>query len=289
MKLLITAYTFDASAQTITFTGYGSILLESVLLITNVTDNIIIYNFADTAKGGSASTNVLTLDYDTTTMDDADDLQIFYDDTAIETPLTDTEIRATALPVSGTVTADLGATDNAVLNAIDAVLDTIYTELQVKADPTETQEVAGDVAEDAAVGGNPVLTGGRYDASDRSLDSGDVGAIAITEEGFVKSEEVNIGLSGASADGSVTLVANTWTAIPSGTPPSVPYQLIITIETASPGVVRKSFDNGGTPGATNGNKWRDVDKDWGVVLAGDNVVYVASDATDDINWTTNII
>lgn len=78
MKILVTNYTFDASAQTVTFSQYPSIDLERVLLITNVTDNIIIYNFASSTLGGSASTNVLTLDYDTTTMDDADELQIHY-------------------------------------------------------------------------------------------------------------------------------------------------------------------------------------------------------------------
>jgi hypothetical protein len=42
--------------------------------------------------------------------------------------LTDTELRATPVPVSGTVTANLSATDNAVLDTIDAVLDTIKTD-----------------------------------------------------------------------------------------------------------------------------------------------------------------
>lgn len=78
MKILVTNYTFDASAQTITFSQFPSIDLERVLLITNVTDNIIIYNFASASLGGSASTNVLTLDYDTTAMDDADELQVHY-------------------------------------------------------------------------------------------------------------------------------------------------------------------------------------------------------------------
>lgn len=82
MKILITNYTFDASEKTITFGDYGSIVLDSVLLITNVTDNIIIYNFANPSLGGSVATNVLTLDYDTTSMSDTDDLQIFYEDTA---------------------------------------------------------------------------------------------------------------------------------------------------------------------------------------------------------------
>jgi hypothetical protein len=46
--------------------------------------------------------------------------------------------------------------------------------------------VAGAAAEDAAVVGDPVLTGGRYDSSDRSLDDGDVGALAVTAAGEVK-------------------------------------------------------------------------------------------------------
>lgn len=78
MKSLITNYTFDASAQTITFGDYAGITLDNVMLITNVTDQVIIYNFADSSKGGSVATNVLTLEYDTTSMSDTDDLQIWY-------------------------------------------------------------------------------------------------------------------------------------------------------------------------------------------------------------------
>ncbi len=82
MKIVISSYTFTASAGEIAFPDYTSILLERVLLIVNVTDNVIIYNFADNLKGGSAATNVLTLTYDTSLMDDTDDLLIFYDDPA---------------------------------------------------------------------------------------------------------------------------------------------------------------------------------------------------------------
>lgn len=73
--------TFDASAKTITFTEYALIYKENILLITNVTDGIDIYDFGDqTNLGGTVSTNVLSLTYNTTTMDDTDDLLIFYDD-----------------------------------------------------------------------------------------------------------------------------------------------------------------------------------------------------------------
>lgn len=77
--VLISEYTFDASAKTVTFDSFAEIDIKRVLTITNLEDNIIIYNFASNTTGGSASTNVLTLDYDTTTMSDADELQIYYD------------------------------------------------------------------------------------------------------------------------------------------------------------------------------------------------------------------
>jgi len=161
-----------------------------------------------------------------------------------------------ALTVDGTVTANLSATDNAVLDAIDAVLDTIKvdteeiegavetiegavsgSEMQVdvvaisaQSDgtyigdikfgeslpagsaaigklaansgvdigdvdvtslpaSTNTIEVVGDAAENAAAAGNPVLTGGRYDspgndnATVRALGDNDVGALALDPTG----------------------------------------------------------------------------------------------------------
>ena len=84
MKIKIDNYTFNKSAQTITFTDYTTIRLDSLLLITNVTDNIIVYNFASPLLGGTVSGNVLTLTYDTSAMDDTDSLQIFYDDPEVQ-------------------------------------------------------------------------------------------------------------------------------------------------------------------------------------------------------------
>lgn len=84
MKLQITNYQFNKTAKTVTFTDYTTIRLDSILLITNVTDNIIVYNFADPLLGGTVSNNVLTLTYDTSSMSDGDSLQIFYDDGNIQ-------------------------------------------------------------------------------------------------------------------------------------------------------------------------------------------------------------
>jgi len=87
MKILFENYNFNAAAKTVTFNTTDVITLEQLLIITNVTTNQIIYNFADPNAGGSISNNVLTLNYNTTTMFDNDVLQIFLDNSL--TPASD--------------------------------------------------------------------------------------------------------------------------------------------------------------------------------------------------------
>jgi hypothetical protein len=83
-KKLIYSYTFDASAQTVKIKGYY--LLRNLILITNTTDGVIIYNFADPAAGATTSYDAvidettITLAYNTTSMSDSDELQILLDD-----------------------------------------------------------------------------------------------------------------------------------------------------------------------------------------------------------------
>lgn len=102
MKQLVTNYTFNPATRQVTFTSLVTVDLAALLLITNVADNLIVYNFADPTKGASVAGNVITLDYATTAMDAGDVLQIFYEDGTA--PLTDTQLRATAVPVSGPLT-----------------------------------------------------------------------------------------------------------------------------------------------------------------------------------------
>lgn len=80
MKIRLTGATFDASAKTVVHTSFSDVTLAGIQLIVNVTDQVIIYNFADTAKGGTLSTDTLTLEHDTTAMDDADELMILVED-----------------------------------------------------------------------------------------------------------------------------------------------------------------------------------------------------------------
>ena len=81
-------YLFDASAREVIIPG--GIQREQLILITNVTDNKVIYNFSDpelTATTYSIQTDIrnvtttrVVLAYDTTGMSDTDKLQIIYDD-----------------------------------------------------------------------------------------------------------------------------------------------------------------------------------------------------------------
>ena len=83
MKKLITGYQFLASSRLVNFTEYGPtnpVILDNLLLITNVSKGQIIYNFADTAATGIVnSTSGFLLGYNTTSMANTDRLQIFYD------------------------------------------------------------------------------------------------------------------------------------------------------------------------------------------------------------------
>lgn len=87
MKILFEDYTFNAASKEVTFNTTSAIGLSQLLLITNVTTNTIIYNFADSNTGGTITNNVLTLDYDTTLMNNLDSLQIFLD--SLLTPASD--------------------------------------------------------------------------------------------------------------------------------------------------------------------------------------------------------
>ena len=77
--MLRTDYTFDASAKTITFTD--SVIIGNLKAIINSIDEITIYNSVSIITTGTLVGKVLTLAYDTSSMSDDDDLQIFYEET----------------------------------------------------------------------------------------------------------------------------------------------------------------------------------------------------------------
>jgi hypothetical protein len=78
MDTQIVNYTFDKVSKSITFTDFASIDLKRVRLIVNVTSNVVLYNFPVNGHGGTVVGNTLTLDHDTSLMNNNDDLQIIY-------------------------------------------------------------------------------------------------------------------------------------------------------------------------------------------------------------------
>lgn len=74
------SYSFNAATKQVTINlENGEVLsLERILLITNTTDNVVIYNFSNPSLGGTVSGSVLTLTYNTVSMSNSDKLQIWY-------------------------------------------------------------------------------------------------------------------------------------------------------------------------------------------------------------------
>lgn len=167
-KKLLTAYTFTPGAANVgTIVVSGTYALEQFLLITNVTTGATIYQFNKSIKGGAISTGggntTLTLEADTSAMSAGDRLQVFVDDgqnaqvtltnasveisndvgnpvpvsgTVTATgPLTDTQLRATAVPVSatalplpsGAATSSNQSTANASLASLDSKAPALVT------------------------------------------------------------------------------------------------------------------------------------------------------------------
>jgi hypothetical protein len=173
---IVGGYIFDPAAKTITFTGLQyNITLANILLITNTTANTIIYNFADPTNGAvSFASNVLTLDYNSVSMNATDALQIYIDVESYEESLAtllrrmnkllesnavvDSKLRQrvtieaigannssnptelnTTIPVSGTVTA--------TANVNNAVTATTFNNSAVNPYTLSTSQAVGLVSE----------------------------------------------------------------------------------------------------------------------------------------------
>lgn len=99
-----------AGVGTVTLTGLN-VSLDKIQLITNVTQNTVIYNFADSLTGAAAYTqaanSVLTLDIATTGYSASDKLQIIYDDGANADTVTGS-VAVSALPALPTGNNTIG-------------------------------------------------------------------------------------------------------------------------------------------------------------------------------------
>ena len=116
-------YTFNANAGTVTFAeSLTGLELQNVALITNVTTNVVIYQFNKSGFGGSLTGLILTLDYDTSGMSDSDDLQIFIEGDFIRSDTNESIIllRRIAQLLSPIATQDSAQRQRIVVEAMPA-------------------------------------------------------------------------------------------------------------------------------------------------------------------------
>ena len=139
-------YTFNPTAKTVTFSGLSQqITLANILLITNVTANTIIYNFASSTTGAvSFVNNVLTLDYDTTSMSATDVLQIYIDVESYEESLATLLRRMNKLLESNAV-VDSKLRQRVTIEAIGANNSSNPTELNTTIPVSGSVTVSGTV------------------------------------------------------------------------------------------------------------------------------------------------
>lgn len=155
-----------------------------------------------------------------------------------------------SLTVDGTV--ELGATSLAALES----LTTISTVTAVTS-ITNAVTVAGPAAEDAAASGNPVLVGGRYDSSARTLETGDVGAIALNASGQVLVEiAAGAGSGGTSAADGATFTRNTTSITPVGavvesSAPTLTNGNVAGLSQTTAGALRVAVASGGISGVVD--------------------------------------
>lgn len=162
---------------------------------------------------GAASADVITVQgvASMTPLQVGDNAGSLTVDAPVGTPvfvrLSDGSSAITTLPVSLA-----SVPSHAVTNA-----GTFATQVTSLPASTNTIEVVGDAAENAAAAGNPVMVGGRYDSSARTLGNGDVGAVAVNASGQLLVEiAAGAGSGGTSAADGATFTRNTTSVTPVG-------------------------------------------------------------------------
>ena len=176
-KKLITSYTFTPGVSTVgTVTIPGTYTLEKFLLITNVTDNIIIYEFDVNSLGGTVSAGggntTLALTYDTSAMSSGDRLQIFVEEGTSSGGLTDSELRASAVLASvsslplptGAATAANQTSGNSSLTSIDGKTPALVSGRMPVDGSGVTQPISGSVS----ITGTAAVSGPLTDAQLRA-------------------------------------------------------------------------------------------------------------------------
>lgn len=131
-KGVIKNYTFNTVAKTITLTDIATVRLDKLALITDVTTNKILYNFANSSIAtATVATNVITLSALQGGEANGDKLRIDYDVESSDTSAfadTTSPVSASSLPLpTGAATAAKQDTGNTSLSSIDGKITAVNT------------------------------------------------------------------------------------------------------------------------------------------------------------------
>lgn len=178
MKSVIKNYTFDTVAKTITLTDITTVRLDKLALITDVTTNKILYNFADpTLATATVATNVITLSVLQGGEVNGDKLRIDYDvessDTLAFADAT-TPVSSTSLPLP--TGASTSAKQDTIIGHVDGI-ESLLTTIDGDTGNIAT-EVAG-LLTDTELRASPVPVSGTVTATPTGTQNVDVTANTI--------------------------------------------------------------------------------------------------------------
>lgn len=116
MQSIITNYTFIPASKQIDFSAYSGFDIQKLKAVINITTNQLIYQSGNPTYGYSSfALNVLDLVYDTTSMNNSDLLQIYYDTTNGDIGDVGIQVRANATGAASTTHLISAATTNATI------------------------------------------------------------------------------------------------------------------------------------------------------------------------------
>jgi hypothetical protein len=157
-QFTIPSYTFTPGASgvgTVNLSGISGFNVKYLVAVINQTRGVVIYSTGDTAtRYTNLAGTTLTLNVDTSTHNSGDVLQVIYEVTSAD-PLTDAQLRASAVPVSGTFFQATQPVSAASLPLPSGAA----TETTLAAVESDTTAIAASVA--SIDGKNPALVSGR--------------------------------------------------------------------------------------------------------------------------------
>jgi len=215
-QFIAPSYTFTPGASgvgTVNLSGISGFNVKYLVAIINQTRGVVIYSTGDTAtRYTNLSGTTLTLNVDTSTHNSGDVLQVIYEVTSTD-PLTDSQLRATAVPVSGTVTANTGLTQP-------------LTDTQLRASAVPVSGTFFQATQPVSAASLPLPSGAATETTLSSIDgklgslgqktmansapvviASDQSAIPIT--GSITASNPSVGTTGSAVPASGTLIGGT--------------------------------------------------------------------------------